>query len=150
MKKIVFFILTFVVVLSSCKSNDDNVTPTKTNKEYISAKTWILDELSSGGVITIYKKGATTNLYDFSKLELVLKADESVTGTDYLGQAIKGGTWAVNSDQTKVIFTNVNIQSLILSGEFTLNKINDTNFDVRGNVSYEGQNIDAIVKLIAK
>jgi hypothetical protein len=99
----------------------------------------------------LYQKGNTQNLYDLSKVTFNLNSNGTVTGTDNNGTAITGGTWAFNSDQSKVVLTNVTIQGgLALSGEFTLIQLNDTNFDIQGNVSYMGQTGNAVVKMIAK
>lgn len=150
MKNLFICFAVLVTLFSSCKSND-NPTPTKTKTEYISAKVWILDNLTVNGIILLYQKGNTQNLYDLSKVTFNLNSNGTVTGTDNNGAAITGGTWAFNTDQSKVVLTNVTIQGgLALSGEFTLIQLNDTNFDIQGNISYMGQTGNAVIRMIAK
>ncbi|MFY7827061.1 MAG: hypothetical protein ACOVQ4_08045 [Flectobacillus sp.] len=150
MKNLFFSFIALITLLTSCKSND-NPTPTKTRAEYISAKVWIIDNLTVNGIITLYQKGNTQNLYDLSKVSFNLNSNGTVTGTDNNGSSITGGTWAFNSDQSKVVLTNVTIQGgLALSGEFTIIQLNDTNFDIQGNVTYMGQTGNAVVKMTAK
>ena len=130
------FVITFLFVfgfVSSCKK-DETTTPTKSKKETITAKTWIVGEVTSSGV-AVYKKEnkPADNIYDLSKVILKFNADGSLTGFDNNGKAVPSAKWVLSSDESKITISNTGINGL--DGDLPIVQVTDTAFEVKGKVT---------------
>lgn len=134
MKNLSFILsLTLLLFVASCKK-DDTATPTKSKKEIITSKTWIVGEVTSSGV-SAYKKEnkPTDNLYDLSKVSLKFNSDGSLTGFDNNGKAVPNAKWVLSSDETKITISNTGINGL--DGDLPIVQVTDTVFEVKGKVT---------------
>ena len=143
-------IITLLLVLgfvSSCKK-DDSATPAKSKKDIIASKTWIASEAVILGAIVVYKRGnkPADNLLDLDKVSLKFNADGTLTGADNTGKALSGAKWTISSDETKINITGVGVVGI--DGEKTIVQATETNFDLSGNVPYNGQNANATIKAV--
>lgn len=119
--------------VSSCKK-DETTTPTKSKKEIISSKTWVVGEVTSSG-ISVYKREnkPADNLYDLSKVILKFNADGSLTGVDNNGKAVSSAKWSLSTDESKVTITNTGINGL--DGDLPIVQITDPIFEVKGKIT---------------
>lgn len=126
---ITLFVLGFV---SSCKK-DEATTPTKSKKDIISSKIWVVGEVTSSG-LTAYKREIkpADNLYDLSKVVLKFNADGSLTGTDNNGKAVSGAKWSLSSDDSKITISNAGINGF--DGDLPIIQVTETVFEVKGKV----------------
>jgi hypothetical protein len=126
----VLFVLGFV---SSCKK-DETTTPTKTKKEIITAKTWIVGEVISSN-ISVYKREnkPADNLYDLSKVVLKFNVDGSLTGVDNNGKAVPSAKWSLSTDESKITISNTGINGL--DGDLPIVQVTDPIFEVKGKVT---------------
>jgi hypothetical protein len=96
----------FTFQFSSC--NKKEVVPAN-KKELISAHTWITSDASftPNGLfpLNVYKKDATNNAIDASKISLNFKSDGTILATDQNGKSISGN-WALNADETAITIPN--------------------------------------------
>ena len=127
---IVLFILGFV---SSCKK-DEATTPTKSKKEIISSKIWVVGEVTSSG-LTAYKREIkpADNLYDLSKVVFKFNPDGSLTGFDNNGKAVQSAKWSLSSDNSKITILNTGINGL--DGDLPIVQVTETVFEVKGKVT---------------
>jgi hypothetical protein len=126
MKKIALFLaITFAMIqFSGC--NKTKVVP-KSKTDILVLNTWQISTASIDpgfATIAIYKKDATNNLFDVSKITLSFKKDGSITATDQNGKAI-AGTWALNSDETAVT-----LPAGLPFKEVKIVTLTESNFDV--------------------
>ncbi len=151
MKNLIAFISLTLIIIQFSGCTKDETAPSKTKTELLIATPWVINQadFNAGISLTVYKKGATGNLLDASKISLTFKKDGTITATDLDGNAISG-TWAFNADETKITlppglpFKDVNVETLtatnlnILVPQFTYNVI--------------GQNVTGVltVKMIPK
>lgn len=134
MKNLLFILsLTILFFVVSCKK-DNTATPTKSKKEIITSKTWIVGEVTSSGV-SVYKKEnkPADNLYDLSKVSLKFNSDGSLTGFDNNGKAVPNAKWVLSSDETKITISNTGINGL--DGDLPIIQVMDTVFEVKGKVT---------------
>lgn len=126
---ITLFVLGFV---SSCKK-DEATTPTKSKKDIISSKIWVVGEVTSSG-LTAYKREIkpADNLYDLSKVVLKFNADGSLTGTDNNGKAVSGAKWSLSFDDSKITISNAGINGF--DGDLPIIQVTETVFEVKGKV----------------
>lgn len=119
--------------VSSCKK-DETTTPTKSKKEIISSRTWVVGEVTSSG-ISVYKREnkPADNLYDLSKVILKFNADGSLTGVDNNGKAVSSAKWSLSTDESKVTITNTGINGL--DGDLPIVQITDPIFEVKGKIT---------------
>ena len=119
--------------VSSCKK-DETTTPTKSKKEIISSKTWVVGEVTSSG-ISVYKREnkPADNLYDLSKVILKFNADGSLIGVDNNGKAVSSAKWSLSTDESKVTITNTGINGL--DGDLPIVQITDPIFEVKGKIT---------------
>ena len=122
--------LLFVV---SCKK-DDATTPAKSKKEIITAKTWIVGDVTSSGV-SVYKKEnkPADNIYDLSKVSLKFNSDGSLTGFDNNGKAVPNAKWVLATDESKITISNTGINGL--DGDLPIVQVTDAVFEVKGKVT---------------
>ena len=127
-------IITLLVLgfVSSCKK-DEATTPTKSKKDIISSKIWVVGEVTSSG-LTAYKREIkpADNLYDLSKVVLKFNADGSLTGTDNNGKAVSGAKWSLSSDDSKITISNAGINGF--DGDLPIIQVTETVFEVKGKV----------------
>lgn len=134
MKNLAFILsLTLLIFVASCKK-DDTAMPTKSKKEIITSKTWIVGEVTSSG-ISAYKKEnkPADNLYDLSKVSLKFNSDGSLTGFDNNGKAVPNAKWVLSSDETKITISNTGINGL--DGDLPIVQVTDAVFEVKGKVT---------------
>lgn len=134
MKNLLFILsLTILFFVVSCKK-DNTATPTKSKKEIITSKTWIVGEVTSSGV-SVYKKEnkPADNLYDLSKVSLKFNSDGSLTGFDNNGKAVPNAKWVLSSDETKITISNTGINGL--DGDLPIIQVTDAVFEVKGKVT---------------
>lgn len=134
MKKLSFILsLTLLIFVASCKK-DDTTTPTKSKKEIITAKTWIVGDVTSSGV-SVYKKEnkPADNIYDLSKVSLKFNSDGSLTGFDNNGKAVPSAKWVLSSDESKITISNTGINGL--DGDLPIVQVTDAVFEVKGKVT---------------
>ena len=126
---IILFVLGFV---SSCKK-DEATTPTKSKKEIISSKIWVVGEVTSSG-LTAYKREIkpADNLYDLSKVVLKFNADGSLTGIDNNGKSVPSAKWILSTDDSKITILNTGINGL--DGDLPIIQVTETAFEVKGKV----------------
>ena len=119
--------------VSSCKK-DETTTPTKSKKEIISSKTWVVGEVTSSG-ISVYKREnkPADNLYDLSKVILKFNADGSLTGVDNNGKAVSSAKWSLSTDESKFTITNTGINGL--DGDLPIVQVTDPIFEVKGKIT---------------
>ena len=99
-------------------------TPTPPVSELI-AKVWTASKVEENNV-TVYTRGATTQIRDYSKFKLDLSKPPAVSYTEYEGNTFVG-QYAVPDDQT-LNLTNLNpALSDGPSVSFTINAIDDNN-----------------------
>ncbi len=119
MKKILILIIlcAFTLYFSGCNKTK---VAAKNKTDLITLNSWIISQADFDPgftPITIYKKDATNSLLDVSKISLTFKKDGSISATDLDGKGISG-TWAFNSDETKITlppglpFKDVNLNNL--------------------------------------
>ncbi|PWK29198.1 hypothetical protein LV89_00036 [Arcicella aurantiaca] len=141
-------ILAMVILgfVSSCKK-DETTTPAKTKTELITAKVWIINEVIALGT-PVYTKGGTDVLnLGFAKVSLSFKSDGSVSGFDNNGKTLPiSAKWSLSTDETKIIISGSGITGL--DGEALIIQLTDTNFEVKGKVTYQGITGDANLKMI--
>lgn len=133
--------------VTSCKK-DETTTPSKTKTELISAKVWIPNQVVALGSVTVYQRGgvASANLFDLDKVVLTFKSDGTISGTDNTGKALSGAKWSLSSDETKIVISGSGITGL--DGEALIIQLTDTNFEVKGKITYQGITGDANLKMI--
>ena len=134
MKKLSFILsLTLLIFVASCKK-DDTTTPAKSKKEIITAKTWIVGDVTSSGV-SVYKKEnkPADNIYDLSKVSLKFNSDGSLTGFDNNGKAVPSAKWVLSSDESKITISNTGINGL--DGDLPIVQVTDAVFEVKGKVT---------------
>lgn len=148
MKNLLIITVLFVVgFLSSCKK--DEVVATKTRKELLTAKTWIVSTVSAlGGDGNVYKRGnkPADNLYDLDKVSLTFKTDGSLTGVDNNGKAVTAAKWSLSTDESKLTISNTGIVGL--DGELTIVQLTDTVLEIKGKVTVQGITADGTIKAI--
>lgn len=133
MKNLLTVTLLFVLgFVSSCKK-DDSTTPTKSKKDIIVSKTWVVGEVTSSG-LTAYKREVkpADNLYDLSKVVLKFNSDGSLSGTDNNGKAVPSAKWNLSADESKITITNTGIVGL--DGDLPIVQVTETVFEVKGKV----------------
>ncbi len=125
--------LIMLIFAASCKK-DDIATPTKSKKEIITSKTWIVGEVTSSGV-TAYRKETkpADNIYDLSKVSLRFNIDGSLTGFDNNGKAVPSAKWVLYSDESKITISNTGINGL--DGDLPIVQVTDAVFEVKGKVT---------------
>jgi hypothetical protein len=140
---ITLVVLTFV---SSCKK-DEATTPTKSKTDIITAKVWIPNQVVALGALIAYQRGgkASDNLFDLDKVSLSFKADGSLSGVDNTGKTLSGAKWSFSTDETKIIISGTGIVGF--DGEALIIQLTETNFDVKGKATVQGQSVDATLKL---
>ena len=90
------------------------------------AKVWTASKVEENNV-TVYTKGGTANVRDYTKFKLDLSKPPAVSYTDYDGANTFVGQYAVPDDQT-LNLTNLNpAPSDGPSISFTINSIDDNN-----------------------
>jgi hypothetical protein len=99
--------------------------------------------------LTIYKKNATNNVYDVSKVILTFQKDGSISATDLDGKGISG-KWAFNADQSKIT-----LPPGLPFNEININTLTEKNFDITVpafSAAVLGQTVSGIltVKMIPK
>ena len=128
-------IITMLCVLgfvSSCKK-DEATTPTKSKKEIISLKAWVINEVVVSGA-TVYTKGGTdlANL-GFSKVSLNFKSDGSISGFDNSGKALPSSAkWALSPDETKLNLANSGVPGL--DGDLAIVQLTEANLELKGKI----------------
>ena len=133
MKNLLIITILFVSgFVSSCKK-DEATTPTKSKKEIISSKTWVVGEVTSSG-ITAYKRETkpADNLYDLSKVVLKFNSDGSLSGIDNNGKPLPSAKWNLSSDDSKINISNTGI--IGLDGDLPIVQVTETLFEVRGKI----------------
>ena len=125
--------LTMLLFVVSCKK-DDATTPAKSKKEIITAKTWIVGDVTSSGV-SVYKKEnkPADNIYDLSKVSLKFNSDGSLTGFDNNGKAVPNAKWVLATDESKITISNTGINGL--DGDLPIVQVTDAVFEVKGKVT---------------
>jgi|GEM_PF-1940553 len=129
------FVITLLFSLgfvTSCKK-DEVAIPTKSKKEIISSKTWVVGEVTSSGV-PVYKKEnkPADNIYDLSKVVLKFNADGSISAVDNNGKVVSNGKWILASDDSKITILNTGINGL--DGDLPIVQVTETVFEVKGKV----------------
>ncbi len=129
----IVFSLVMLLFVSSCKK-DDNTTPSKSRKEIINSKIWVVGEVTSSGV-SAYKREnkPADNLYDLSKVSLKFNSDGSLSGFDNTGKAVPNAKWSLSSDESKVTISNTGINGL--DGELPIVQVTESVFEVKGKVT---------------
>jgi hypothetical protein len=149
MKKLLIITVLFVLgFVSSCKK-DEVAVVTKTKKELLTAKTWVVSTVSAlGGDGNVYKRGnkPADNLYDLDKVSLTFKADGSLTGVDNNGKAVTSAKWSFSTDESKLIISNTGIVGL--DGELTIVQLTETVLEIKGKVTVQGITADGTIKAI--
>ena len=133
MKNLLIVTLLFVLgLVSSCKK-DDSTTPTKSKKDIIVSKIWVVGEVTSSG-LTAYKREVkpADNLYDLSKVVLKFNSDGSLSGTDNNGKVVPSAKWNLSADESKITITNTGIVGL--DGDLPIVQVTETVFEVKGKV----------------
>ncbi|MDI9864497.1 hypothetical protein QM480_09185 [Flectobacillus sp. DC10W] len=137
-----------LVVSSSCKKN--NVS-TKTNTEKLTAKVWMVSEVSStGGLVVVYKRDLASNGYDLSKVRLEFLSNGTIRGVDNNGNTSTSGTWKFVNNETQIEISGINFAGINF-GTITVARLEDANFDFTGTASIPQLGIpstDATVKMI--
>ena len=125
--------LTMLLFVVSCKK-DEATTPAKSKKEIITAKTWIVGDVTSSGV-SVYKKEnkPADNIYDLSKVSLKFNSDGSLTGFDNNGKAVPNAKWVLATDESKITISNTGINGL--DGDLPIVQVTDAVFEVKGKVT---------------
>ncbi len=141
-------ILPFVVLffVSSCKK-DDTTTPAKSKKDILTAKTWLISEVSASGAV-VYTKGGTDALnLGFAKVSLKFNTDGSLTGLDNSGKALPtNAKWALSSDETKINISNSGLTGL--DGDVPIVQLNESVLELKGKVTVQGVVYDGNLKMI--
>jgi len=132
-------IIVLVLILGACQKD------AQSSKTDLLAKNWQSDEVQTtilGFRGAIYKKGATSNLTDFSKLRFYFRKDGTADLIDMNGNKVTG-LWKFTNNETQ-------IEVLAKPENRILNIINlsANNFDFDTKVNDNGQTIDATFKMI--
>ncbi|MES2795151.1 MAG: hypothetical protein V4683_04250 [Bacteroidota bacterium] len=126
MKNLIKFLTISILLfnVSSCKKEESAPTATKT--EMLTKQPWVINQadFSSGLTLTVYKKGATSNVLDASKISLTFKSDGTITATDLDGNGVSG-SWSFNADETKIT-----LPAGLPFTEVVLLTLTENNFDV--------------------
>lgn len=148
MKRSLLALLVLFAFVAGCKK-DDNNTPSADNKTLLT-KTWIASKVSgnaSGLAITVYTKGATTNLYDkFKNFSVSLKADGTYSSNDTEGTTTTG-TWTLSSDGKTLTLTASTGSKIV----YTVNSVSSTAASFKYTIDLSAQStfVTAIVQLAA-
>ena len=115
----------FVGLLTGCKKS-----PPPPVSELI-AKVWTVSKVEENNV-TVYTRGAASNVRDYSNFKLNLSSPPSVSYTEYDKNTFNG-QYTVPSD-TRLVLSNLNPQPTGSNGtvEFTINSIDESNLKLTG------------------
>ncbi len=131
--------------------NKDKVTP-KSKKEILVQNSWQIEQTDLETPITtftIYKKNASNNLYDASKISLSFKNDGTILATDQSGKSVSGN-WSFNADETKITLPDG-----LPFKEASIETLSEKNFNVSvANFKYDvlGTSVNGtlVVKMVPK
>ncbi|WP_420146982.1 hypothetical protein [Spirosoma sp.] len=120
---VLFSAIVLAGLLSGCKK--DSAPPVS---ELI-AKVWVPSKVEENNV-TVYTRGATGNIRDYSKFIIDLSTAPTAKYTDYDG-ILSTGKYSVPTD-TQLLITDMNPQLSETGGtlEFTINSIDENNLKI--------------------
>jgi len=142
MKRIhlVFYLLIALLAIACSKSSTD---PSKTD---MLARTWQVDEAifqQAAITATAYKKGASSNLADFSKLRLTFNSNGTLSSTDEGGVSSQG-TWKFLNSETQLEIKEGTDPAQV----FTIGRLSTSNLDVSLAQVSQGATTTITLKLI--
>ena len=139
-------LLTLLGFMFSCKK-DEATTPSKPKKEILSAKVWVISEVTSSGV-TLYTKGSANALdLGFDKVRLNFKSDGAVSGFDNSGKALPNNArWTLSTDETKLTILNSGVTGL--DGDIPIVQLTEVVLELKGKVVVQGNTFDGNLKMI--
>lgn len=138
--------LLFLGIVTSCKKDEVTV-PSKPKKEILTAKTWIISEVTSLGA-SVYTKGGTDALnLGFAKVSLKFNSDATITGFDNSGKSLPSNAkWTLSTDETKLNILNSGLTGL--DGDIPIIQLTETLLELKGKVTFQGNTFDGNLKMI--
>lgn len=147
MKNLLIITLLFsICLITSCKK-DESTTPSKPKKEILTAKPWIISEVTSLGA-TVYTRGGSDALgLGFEKVSLNFKLDGSITGFDNSGKMLPANAkWTLSSDETRLNIANSGVTGL--DGDIPIVRLTETVLELKGKVTVQGNTFDGNLKMV--
>ncbi|MFT4031723.1 MAG: hypothetical protein QM669_04835 [Siphonobacter sp.] len=145
MKRSLLFLSLSVVLLFGCKKDDDNGSTTTDNKTTL-INNWQAQTVTAVNVttaipsLTLYTKGGSSNLIDFSKFYVNFKSDGSYEQSDNDG-TVSTGIWSLGTDDKTITMTTSGgttvtyvadpISSTSTTFKYTINTTNPTTIDTQ-------------------
>ncbi|MFY7890147.1 MAG: hypothetical protein ACOVOW_14630 [Spirosomataceae bacterium] len=134
--------------ISSCKKSDASP---KSKTEYLTAVEWYIQSANSvGGLVVVYDRSSSGNLYDLSKVRLQFQADGKVKGIDNNGNSSNSGTWKFSNNETQIEISNFNFAGLSL-GIANIDLLDATHFNFSGSADLSSRGygiVQAQIKLV--